>query len=99
MWTAPGLVLCQEGHRGVVGVETTAPKRLLFEPRKNRLGCRGDPTDLIGQRRQAERKALARKTIALAVERLVEPEFIKLERGQECVPNMARGVTWKGAGG
>ena len=64
-------------------METTAPKRLLFEQPKNWLHGSGDPTDLIGKRGKTERKALALETITLAVERLVQPELVEGERCQE----------------
>jgi hypothetical protein len=80
-------------------MKATPTKCVIFKQPKNRLCGSGDPTDLIGKRRQAERKALALETIALAVEWLVQPDLLNASEARKCGPNMARGVTWKGAGG
>jgi hypothetical protein len=58
----------------------------------------GAAADLIGERRCAERHALAGEPLGLAVERLVLPVLLEQQHREEAGPGPAARDTWKGAG-
>ena len=78
-----GFVFCQKRHRGVIGVKAFGAEHMGLEQAVQwpHSGC--DPADLIGERREAEGNTLAFEAVALAVERLVQPELVEREAGEE----------------
>jgi hypothetical protein len=69
----PGAALRQDGHGGVVSVQVFSQQHVTRDPRVQRRERGGSRADLVGERRQAERHALAGEAFGLTVERLVLP--------------------------
>ena len=55
---------------------------MCFHATEQRLQHRAGSTDLIGERRQSERHALARIALGLTVQRLVLSELLEQQHGE-----------------
>jgi hypothetical protein len=83
------LALRLDRHRGVVAVQSVGDQDMGLDQRMKRPQDHGAGTDLIGQRRDAEINALPGIALALAVERLVLPELLEQDHGQQVRPGKA----------
>ena len=77
------LALGQHGHRGVVTVQSVGSEDMALDTTKQRLQRRTSRADLIGERRQGERHALAGIALGLTVQRLVLTELLEQQHGHE----------------
>jgi len=78
-----GLVLGQQRDRRVVGVELVCRQNMRFKQQEQGPGYRSNGTNLVGQRRQAQRDAFRFKPVALTVERLMQAVLLEDEVGEE----------------
>ena len=84
-----GLGLRQDRHGGVVAVEALGGEHMRLDQQVKRPERGGAGPDLVGQGRQAEVDALARVAVALPVERLVRPELLEHDHGEQARPEQA----------
>ena len=77
------LAFCKDWHGGVVAMQPIASQDMTLNRRVQRAQRRRASAHLIGQRRQAQRDALAGVTLALAVQRLMLAELFEQDHRQE----------------
>src|SRR5262249_42379928 len=77
------LALGQDRPRGVAPMQPLGGKNMALDQRMKRLQNRRTSTDLVGQCRQAQVDALSPVTLALAIQRLVLPELLEQDHGQQ----------------
>ena len=78
-----GLALGQHRHRRVVAVQPPRGQDVGDEALMNRLKGSAAGTDLVGERRQAQRHALASVAFGLAVERLMLTVLLEQDHRQQ----------------
>ena len=86
-----GLALGQHGHRRVVAVQPLGRQDVGDEARMDRLKGGAASTDLVGERRQAQRHALASVAFGLAVERLMLAVLLEQDHRQQAGAGPAAG--------
>lgn len=94
--TRLGLAFRQDRDRRVVAVQAVGAQDMGFDQRMKRTQRRRTRAHLIGQRREAQIKALSRIALALPVERLVLPVLLEEDHGQKAWPDKAAGQNVEG---
>jgi hypothetical protein len=89
-----GPALGEHGHRGVITVQSVGGEDVRLDAPEQRLQHRASRADLIGERRQGERHALAGIALDLTVQRLMLAELLEEQHRQQVRPDPAarRGV-------
>lgn len=85
------LALGQHRHRGVVAMQSFGVKHVALQAGEQWRQNRGASSHLVGQRRQADRHAFAGIALGPAVQRLMLPELLEQDHGQEARPGPAAG--------
>lgn len=78
-----GLALRHDRHGGVIAVQPFGGQHVSFDQPVKRHQREGSGTDLVGERRYAERHAFAGETLGLAVERLMLAVLLEQQHGEE----------------
>ncbi len=90
-----GLALGQDRHGRVVAMQPLGGQDMGFDQRRIGASAAQHGPDLIGQRRQADRHALACIALGLAVQRLMLAELLEQDHRQQARAGPAAG-RWDG---